>query len=198
MEISQRTMLIAAAALVLVLAAAYYLMNSEPAAPKPYHTHADFKVYLDGVPLNFSQAKYMSTDNASLDKKVHLHDMDGDIIHHHAKNVTMAYFFRTLNMTYNSTCFVTDANASYCDDANETLRMFARHSGGQWQQVADGPGYVFQDLDQLLITYGPIGSDVSSEEASVTDKACIESQKCPERGNATDLTCAGDVCQAPT
>ncbi len=194
-------MIIGAALLVVLLAVGYYFLGSQPQPPKPYHTHADFKVYLDGAAVNFSQARYMSTDNYSLDKKVHLHDMDGDIIHHHAKNVTMAYFFNTLNMTYNSTCFVTDntdISTAHCDSQNETLRMFVRHSGGNWTAVADGPDYVFMDLDQILITYGPIGADVSAEEATVTDKACIESQKCPERGNATDLTCAGDVCQAPT
>ncbi len=198
MEMKTGQMIIGAVVIVAILAAAYYLFGSQPAAPKPYHTHADFKVYLNGTAVNFSQAKYMSTDNYSLDPKVHMHDMDGDLIHHHAKNVTMAYFFRTLNMTYNSTCFVPGNSSAYCDDQNDSLRMFVRHSGGNWTEVQDGPDYVFIDLDQLLITYGPAGADVSAEEATVTDKACIESQKCPERGNATDLTCAGDVCQAPT
>jgi hypothetical protein len=196
MEMSRLALVVIA--LAVLAAISFSLLSPEPSGPKPYHTHADFKVYLDGAAVNFSQSKYMSTENQSMDKKVHLHDMDGDIIHHHARNVTMAYFFGTLNMTYNSTCFVSDVPAAYCDGGNESLRMFVRHSGGNWTEIADGPDYVFQDLDQLLITYGPIGGDVSAQEASVTDKACIESQKCPERGNATDSTCAGDVCQAPT
>ncbi len=198
MEMKTEQMIIGAAALVIILAAAYYLLNSQPVPPAPFHIHADFKVYLNGTAFNFSQAKFMSTDNASIDKKVHFHDMDGDIIHYHAKNVTLAYVFGTLNMTYNSSCFVTDNRTAYCDDQDDSLRMLVRHTGGSWTEVQDGPDYVAVDLDQILITYGPAGSDISSQEASVTDKACIESQKCPERGNATDLTCAGDVCNAPT
>jgi hypothetical protein len=165
-----------------------------PPSPKPYHTHADFKVYLEGAPYNFSQPKYMSTDESRLSDIVHLHDMDGDVIHHHARNVTLADFFGSLDIMFNSTCFVLDDGASYCNSDDKILRMFVRHEGGEWESNTEMENYVFADLDQILITYGTIGERTTNQKASVTDKACIQSEKCPERGEPTDSSCAGDVC----
>ena len=179
----------------LFLAAIYLSLTKEPEAPKPYHTHADFKVYLDGVSLNFTQAGYMSTPNNSLDARVHLHDLDGGIIHHHARNVTMADFFSSLKMRFNSTCFITDENVSYCDNGNKTIRMFVMHHGGSWEQSGAMEKYVFEDLDRILITYGEKDVPVPEQLQSVTDRACIQSEKCPGRGPPSDeSTCAGDVC----
>src|SRR5262249_44337390 len=128
--------------------------------------------------------------------RAHLHDMDGDVIHHHARNVTMSEFFRSLGMDLTDSCFGLDNGSSFCDNGNESLRMFVLHRDGEREQVDRPASFVCGDLDKLLITYGPRGSDVSAQEASVTDKACIQSGKCPERGKPTDTyTCAGDVCQ---
>ncbi|MFN7991053.1 MAG: hypothetical protein U0R44_02740 [Candidatus Micrarchaeia archaeon] len=179
----------------LILIAMLYLsLTSSPAAPHPYHTHADFKVFLNGTPFNFSQERFMSTNVSKKSDRVHLHDMDGDVIHHHARNITLADFFSSLNMTFNSSCFITDDGTSYCDSGAYRLRMFVQHQGGSWMQDLTMERYVFEDLDRILIFYGPEEAGVSGAEAAVTDKACIQSEKCPERGKATDSTCAGDVC----
>ncbi len=166
----------------------------EPPMPKSFHMHADFKVYLNGLAYNFSQEKYMSTNQSKLSDLVHLHDLDGNIIHYHSRNITLAEFFSTLNMNFNSTCFVVDNTTSYCNNGTGTLRMFVRHTNGTWQQNSKMEKYVAEDTDQILITYGPISDNVSEQEATVTDKACIQSEKCPERGMPTDSSCAGDVC----
>jgi hypothetical protein len=170
-------------------------LTKEPPGPVPYHTHADFRVYLNGTQFNFTAARYMSSKDNVLNSRVHLHDIDGDVIHHHAKNVTMADFFSTLNMTFNSTCFVTDSGASFCSDGNNSLRMFVMHANGTWKEEPELEKYVFEDLDRILITYGDPLDPISSQLSSVTDKACIQSEKCPERGKPSDeSTCAGDVC----
>jgi hypothetical protein len=183
------TGIVAAAFLILIILS----LTKEPEGPVPYHTHADFKVYLNGTAFNFSQAKYMSTKDNVVNSRVHLHDMDGGIIHHHARNVTMAEFFSTLNMTFNSSCFVTDGN--YCNDGNNRLRMFVQHYGGQWKENTEMEKYVFEDMDRILITYGDPAVPISDQLSSVSDRACIQSEKCPERGMPSDeSTCSGTVC----
>ena len=62
---------------------------------KEVHEHVDFKVYLDGKEYNFSKEKYMSEENKTLSQIIHLHDMDGNVIHKHANGVTLGQFFES-------------------------------------------------------------------------------------------------------
>jgi len=138
------------------------------------HEHADFRVYLNREPYNFSQEKYMSTDNRTLSNFVHLHDMDGSVIHKHATGITLGFFFRTLGMTFNSTCFAVE-NASYCSNATSALRFFVNG-----KENYEFGAYEFNDLDRILISYN--AKNITTEINSVTGNACIYSGKCPERG----------------
>lgn len=187
--------LAATAIITALFAYAIFLPLAAPAQEKPYHTHADFKVYINGQQLNFSQQKYMTDKNNTINPMVHLHDLDGDVIHHHAPNITLAYFFSTLNMGFNSTCFATGDGAEFCSDEGKELQMFVLHEGGQWGQNAGFGSYVFSDLDRILITFGneTIGA-LQGQMDSITDKSCIQSGTCPERGAPTDADCAGDYC----
>lgn len=147
------------------------------------HEHADFKVYLNGIAFNFSQEKYMSSKSGyELSDYAHLHDMDGDIIHKHAAGVTLGYFFNTLGMVFNSTCFVTDDGKTYCNNGVKSIKLYI--NGRLNYEFED---YKFHDLDRILITYGNDNNDEIKEQLdSVVDKACIQSGKCPERGKPDD------------
>lgn len=153
------------------------------------HEHADFAVYINGQQLNFSQQQYMHDDVVnetgpmSLADKVHLHDMAGTIVHKHAADVTWGMFFSTINITFNSTCFAFN-NASYCDNATGSLRMFVNG-----KQNFEYGNYPINDLDRVLITYGPVSADVEQEMANVTNDSCIYSNKCPDRGAAPPESC---------
>ncbi|MCM2325601.1 MAG: hypothetical protein NDI94_04005 [Candidatus Woesearchaeota archaeon] len=50
--------------------------------------------------------------------------------------------------------------------------------------------YEFEDLDKILITYGA-DTDVSAQISSITDDACLYSEKCPERGSPPTENCVG-------
>jgi hypothetical protein len=184
-----------AGGLLLALAAAGFLIFGQPPQPKPFHIHADMKVFLEGRPLNLSQERYMSFEGHTLSDVIHLHDMDGDVVHMHARGVTMSEFFSSLSMSLNSTCFGLDNRTAYCDSGADSLRMFVMPADGEWSEVREPGDYVFSDLDRILITYGDAeGGLLDAEMSSVTDKACIQSEKCPERGKPTDASCAGDFC----
>ncbi len=169
--------LLALAVIVILVAfGAFILFSKSSTSPLlgAVHIHSDFKVFIDGQSLNFSQTKYMSTNLTKLSNFVHLHDGDGDIIHAHISGVTLGEFFRSVKMSLNSTCFSTE-NQTFCNNGQKQLKMYV--NGAENNEFAS---YVLNDLDRVLVTYGTV--NLTQELNSVTDKACIPSGKCPERG----------------
>ena len=150
------------------------------------HNHADFKIYIHNEPLNFAQEKYMSDKDKTLSNFIHVHDMDGDVIHQHMSTIKLKEFFKSIGMELNNDCFVTDDGTKYCNEGNKTLKMFVN---GNLQN--DIENYEFKDLDRILISYGNDDqATIQKQIESVTDKACIQSQKCPERGKPhNESTC---------
>ncbi len=181
---------------VLVLALAVFVALSltvESGTPEDFHTHADFKLYLNGEQFDFSAEKYMSSNGRQLNPFMHLHDGEGEVIHQHFPNISVGSFFKSLGMQFNSTCIVLDDATSYCSNAEGTLGIYV--NGVPNNQFAD---YVFNDLDRVLITYGPYNETVINNQIqSVSDRACIYSEKCPSRGIPNDessCTVGDDAC----
>jgi hypothetical protein len=77
--------------------------------------------------------------------------------------------------------------------SRRSLKMYVKHSGKSWQKTNDFGAYSLTDLDQILISYGNESEDqINWQMSQVTDRACIQSEKCPERGSPHDeSTCAG-------
>lgn len=183
------------------------------------HLHSDFVVYVDGAKWNFAQEKYMTTSKNDLSKAVHLHDLDGNVIHVHAANVTFGMFLESLGMkleTRNNTdgigqevCFTDDQQNTTCYsrfgcysiDEGQAICVDPLITAQSWRLLVNGEqipedmkmeDYVMKDLDQILLTNIAFNGDLESQLASVTDNACIQSEKCPERGKPSDeSTCAG-------
>lgn len=154
------------------------------------HDHADFKVYINGEAYDFSREQFMTNDNHTLSNFAHLHDDEGNIFHKHAAGVTLGFFFKTLGITFNSTCFVADEN-QYCNDGEKTLKMYV--NGVQNNKFEK---YEFSDLDRILITYGNDDEETIKQQIeSVTDESCIQSGKCPDRGHPGDeSSCSKEGC----
>lgn len=164
-------------------------------APKPdapvlgakVHEHADFAVYLNGEKLDFKPAKYQSSETNPLDPDVHLHDGNGDVTHKHRKGITLGYFFDTIGMKFDNQCFVTDDGKQYCNTADKKLTLYVNGK----ESTAFG-NYEFTDLDRILITYGD-ETGVEDQITSVSDLACMYSEKCPERGTPPTENCVGGL-----
>ena len=164
------------------------------------HEHANFAVYLNGKKLDFSLAKYQSDevdvndpnhdhDSHEHDPYTHLHDGVGNVIHKHKAGVTMGYFLGTLGMELTNTCFTDDNGTAYCNGDGNSLKFFL--NGNRVQSLAD---YELTDLDQILISYGPlVDSALEQQLASITDDACVYSELCPERGEAPTENCVGGL-----
>jgi hypothetical protein len=192
---------------------------SETAPVRDVHLHADFAMYADGVKWNFAQEKYMTTNENDLSKAVHLHDMDGNVLHVHAANVTFGMFLESLGMkleTKNNpdgigqeVCFTDDEGKETCYsrfgcysiDGRQAICVDPIISAQSWRLFVNGEqlpedmkmeDYVMKDLDQILLTNISFDGDLESQLTSITDNACIQSEKCPERGEPSDeSSCAG-------
>ncbi len=175
--------------------------------PEPNHSHADFAVYIDGERFNFAQQKYMSEaprKNESGEEVLtevpgrtylHLHDMNGNVVHRHKPQLTLGDFFRSIGFTLSDICLTTDTDASYCDGDGNTWRMFVNG-----EERALDPGFVWNDLDKILLTFGPGDADIRGQLQSLTDDACRYSKTCPERGAPPAENCIADPtvpCLAP-
>ena len=175
--------IIFAGLLVLLLGAIILIALNQNKTPMlgDAHEHSDFKVYLNNEAFDFSQDTYMSKKPGSdeqLSPFVHLHDNIGYIIHKHIQGVTLGEFFNTLNMKFSSTCFILDNDTEYCNDKDNTIKMYVN---GKINNKFEK--YEFKDLDRILITYGNENESIIKKQIeSVTDEACIQSEKCPERG----------------
>ena len=169
---------------------------------KDVHEHADFAVYLSGNKFDFSADKYQSDEpddeqnheheedhTNALDPYVHIHNKKGDIIHKHKQGITLGYFFETLGMEFNDDCFGLDDGSKYCSDDSNSLKFFVNGA-----RSAKAGSYEFSDLDQILISYGPLtDSSLQAQLDSVSDEACIYSKTCPERGEAPEEKCVGGI-----
>jgi len=141
------------------LAATYYsplgLLNSA-------HDHADFKVYLDGQVVDFSQPQYQLQH-----ANVHVEAGDGDVVHMHAAHVTIGAFFQTLGMRFDSTCFTLDTGQSFCNGGGKTLKFYVNG-----QPNAQFDAYVLRHLDRILVSYGDeTPEELQQQLDSITRKA---------------------------
>ena len=172
------------AVVVLLALAAWHFQASTQAAREQLgvlggvHEHANFALFIDAAAFNFSEEKYMSNDSRKLSRFVHLHDMDGGIIHKHAAGVRLYMFFESIGMSFNSTCLVLDDGTRYCSGGGKTLKMFVNGVPN-----SEFGAYEFHDLDRILISFGSESDEqLKSQMDFVPDNACIPSGKCPERG----------------
>lgn len=178
-------LMIAVIAVVLIAAggygAYYYLgqssgsQNQTPSISSPIgalgstHIHADFAVFLDGQQMTPLDPKYFVRNQF-----VHVESGAGagSVIHMHATNVPLGFFFRSLGMSFNENCFIMDSGKEYCNGGDKSVKMFVEHKGGAWEQNTQYHTYVFQDLDKILITYGNETPDqIAQEENAVTSLA---------------------------
>ncbi len=162
--------------------------------PDPNHTHADFRVMLDGVPVDFSSERYMSKPaedgrypGGPMRQFLHLHDGIGNVIHRHKPGLTLADFFESLSIGFTANCMISR------DPDGETLC-----SESPWRIVVNGKerpfslSYDFQDTDKILLTTADDQADLEREWAAMTDDACLYSRTCPERGDPPAENCIAD------
>jgi len=131
------------------------------------HIHADFKVYIEGKPVDFEP---YAMDMAKMDAKItssFIHvdkgapapEKTGDVIHMHATGIPLRLFFESIGMKLEGDCLQVDGE-QHCG-----IKMYVNG-----QENTEYGEYVFEDLDKILITDGK-GEDLEEQMKSITSFA---------------------------
>lgn len=143
------------------------------------HIHADWKIYIDGKPFNWTSfadlhERQMKGDTSVTNTSafIHIHpaqapEKEGDVLHMHATKVPLNIFFRSIGMNLTKDSF-TLANGRVLKNENgNTLKFYL-----DGKKVDKLDNYVFQALDKILISYGPENDpDIQRQLSSITDFA---------------------------
>ncbi len=108
------------------------------------HAHSSLGIFIEGLPLNLQQRKYMVRAD-----EVHLEDNNGVIVHKHAKGVTVPYFLSTIGIRMIQDCLTLDTGENYCADGDKTLRLIVNGS-----EIVNFIDYELREGDRILINYG--------------------------------------------
>jgi len=126
------------------------MQGSAPGAPpgagvlNDDHAHTSILVRIFGDKFDFSSPAFQIKSSW-----IHFEGQDGDTIHRHSTGVTLGYLFGTLGLTVNDECFVFPDGRQFCNNDDYSLKFFINH-----QQVPDIAGYVGNENDRVLISYG--------------------------------------------
>jgi hypothetical protein len=132
------------------------------------HVHAGFSVMLNGQEIDFSQTKYQ-VDTTRL-QLIHMEGGDGTTLHRHATGVPISEFLHSVRMDIANNCFVTDDGTQYCEGGDNRLMYFVNGS-----EVQDIMGYVLNDNDRILITYGDLTEQQIQEQIdTVNDRELVK------------------------
>ncbi|TSC58574.1 MAG: Cu2+-exporting ATPase [Candidatus Peregrinibacteria bacterium Greene0416_19] len=171
--------------------------------PDPNHTHADLAMWIEGRRIDLSGEKYMlSEESTDPDKETnpHLHDGNGLVIHRHKPGQSVGEFLKAVGIIATAQCIALDDGTSACNQDGTPNHAAGTAGSGQrrWQMFVNGteqpfdPGYVFRDLDGILLTYGATGEQLPEQLQTLSDDACLYSQTCPERGKPPVENCVAD------
>lgn len=158
------------------------------------HIHADWKVYINGKPFNWSGFASLHERQMQGDKSIsltssfmHLHPEkdkeSGGVLHMHAASVPLWLFFQSMGMNLSDDCLTISGvtiseKGLYCDDAKSAIKFFV--NGKKTEHPAD---FVFHDKDQLLLSFGPKDEDVQSQLESISRNAQKESEEAEQEGD---------------
>jgi hypothetical protein len=163
------------------------------------HEHADFLLSIDGTPFNFNQPQFVSEEGDEKSPIVHIHPPHYTVVHVHLSGTTWDEFFRSLGFELKDPT-VPGVTADQSSLKLPDGTVLKAGNGKQWRFYVNGvkvDGVAFEeihDLDRVLLSYGSESDDqVAREAASVSDEACILSERCKDRidPNAPPEPCQG-------
>jgi len=124
------------------------------------HYHADFKVYLEGKQIDFSQQKYQLRS-----RLIHLENNNGDVIHEHAKGITLGHLFNTLGIKFTNECFTLETGKKFCNEENKKLEFYVNNELNN-----EYDNYEIRNKDKYLITYGDeTEEEIENQLKTITD-----------------------------
>ena len=145
------------------------LDSSAPGAPSgagklgDEHEHASLLVRIFGDKFDFASPAYQIKSSW-----IHFEDSDGTTIHRHSSGVTLDYLFANLGISIDSECYKFPDGRQFCSNEDYRLKYYINH-----QIVKDISGYVLEDGDRILITYGGETPEQIEEQLRELDSQII-------------------------
>ncbi|MBI4162889.1 MAG: hypothetical protein HY513_04345 [Candidatus Aenigmarchaeota archaeon] len=151
----------------IIIGLGYWAVSAMPQKPKvnlgslgSTHIHQDFRAYIDGTIVDFSQPSYQLQN-----QYVHFEGGDGNVHHVHATGATLAYALDALRIRANASCIT--VGRQYCTSGDKVVKYFV--NGDDNSNYLD---YVMKDLDKILVYYGTDNETLMQEQINlIPDKA---------------------------
>ncbi|MDY6770629.1 MAG: hypothetical protein SV186_01585 [Candidatus Nanohaloarchaea archaeon] len=115
----------------------------EPGAYGSAHRHAYFDVKINNRSVDFSRPAFQLRAD-----RVHFENRNGEILHVHAKGISVGYTLRTLGIEANRSCI--ELRETFCSNRTHDLRVYV-----DGRIVARPLWYVIQQGDNVMVWYGP-------------------------------------------
>lgn len=133
------------------------------------HEHADLTLFIDGKKtLLQSRPEFFEKD-----PDIHSHKDTEEVIHKHKTGATLGRLIDSWN-------------------ANFPTKV-EWYLNGQ-KQNNDYKTYEFKDLDRIVLSFSDSNFSPTTKQISeTTDRACVYSEKCPERGKPPTENCVGGL-----
>jgi hypothetical protein len=128
------------------------------------HEHALMNVIIFRDKFDFSSSAYQIKN-----RYIHFENQNGDTVHRHASGVTMEFLFKTLNIGFTDSCFVFPDKREFCTNDQYSLKFYLNH-----QKIPSLLGYVLQDDDRILISYGNENSTQIDEQLARVDSVLLD------------------------
>jgi hypothetical protein len=128
------------------------------------HEHALMNVIIFRDKFDFSSSAYQIKN-----RYIHFENQNGDTVHRHASGVTMGFLFKTLNIGFTDSCFVFPDKREFCTNDQYSLKFYLNH-----QNIPSLLGYVLQDDDRILISYGNENSTQIDEQLARVDSVLLD------------------------
>ena len=151
----------------------YYLNRSTLPIYNSIHIHADFAIYIDGEKITFDDDLYQSTGQVARHQFQHLHDNQDEVLHIHAKYQSIGDFFSSLEFSLEEDClYIQTKEINVCRE--DGLKLFV--NGKKYRK--NYSSYIPKDLDKFILTNSIQENIIQQQIESISNKACIHSQKC--------------------
>lgn len=133
------------------------------------HEHADFALYVNGKKMLLQD----SPDYFEKDPDIHSHKGTEEVIHKHKTGVTLGQL-------------IDSWKADFPKEVNWYVN--GKKQTGNWR------GFEFKDLDRIVMSFGTTAVELADRQLlEITDRACVYSEKCPERGKPPTENCVGGL-----
>lgn len=142
---------------------------SDDSEDKKVHEHADLALYVNGKRILLQN----SPDFFEKNLDIHSHKDTEEIIHKHKSGATLGQLIDSWNANF-----------------PKKVEWYVNNT----KQTGDFRSYEFKDLDRIVLSFSDSNFTPTTKQISeISDRACVYSEKCPERGKPPVENCVGGL-----